>query len=296
MLMKRVWGHVLTGLTLLGIGGAGFAACVHNDSTIFIQDVLAPQQVSNGQACVYTSATTQAVISSGRLDIDFSYEYQPWFLVGNQMVAEANSAQLVTETSTVTLQGAVVRITDAQGNQLTTFTRLAAGTVYPAVGGVPGYAPISVTTIDIGTTSALCGGISATNQCAGTGTAAKILNAHGSVRLVTYTRFFGNTLGGKYVESDEFEFPVDVCKGCLISFTPQDIRTAPLCNGCPLPPIPNCLGNGALGTSSAQQSLPCAPGQDLPIDCLQCQAVPDCQGACQNGACNYVVADAGGGG
>jgi hypothetical protein len=90
---------------------------------------------------------------------------------------------------------------------------------------------------------------------------------------VTYLRFFGNTLGGRYIESDEFEYPVDVCKGCLISFSPQDIR--------PGFPVPNCLGNAAAGSSTAQQTLPCVVGQDLSIDCIQCQAIPDCQGAVQ---------------
>jgi hypothetical protein len=283
MLMKRVWGHVLTGLALLAGGGVAFAACVHNDSSIFVQDVLAPQVVANGQGCTFTNAPTQNVISSGTLDIDFRYEYSPTYLIGNQLVTEANSQQLMTETSTVTIQGAVVRVTDAQGNQLTTFTRLSAGTIYPAVGGVPGYAPITVTTIDTGTAAGLCGGLNATTQCTGTSQSAQILNAGGSIRLITYARFFGNTLGGKYIESDEFEFPVDVCKGCLISFTPEDIN--------PAYPVPNCLGNGSLGTSSAQQSLPCEVGQDLPIDCLQCQAVYDCHGAWHSS-----VVDAGGGG
>jgi hypothetical protein len=286
MLMKRVWGHVLTGVALLAGGGSAFAACVHNDSSIFVQDVLAPQEVANGQGCTFTNAPTQTVISSGRLDIDFTYQYNATYLLGNQLVSEANSQQLITETSTVTIQGAVVRITDSQGNQLTTFTRLAAGTIYPAVGGVPGYAPITVTTIDSATAAGLCAP-NPLGQCAASSQSAQILNAGGLVRLVTYARFFGNTLGGKYIESDEFEFPVDVCKGCLIAFTPQDIK--------PGFPSPNCLGNAALGSSTAQQSLPCWPGQDLMIDCLQCQSVPACQGACQNGACN-VFFDAGGGG
>ncbi len=59
-----------------------------------------------------------------------------------------NSQQLQTETSTVNIQGAVVRITDSAGNGLAKFTRLAAATIYPATGGVPSFAPIQVTTID----------------------------------------------------------------------------------------------------------------------------------------------------
>jgi hypothetical protein len=276
MLMKRVWGHVLTGLSLLTVGAVAFAAaCTHDDSTIFIQDVLAPQEVSNNQPCIFTSSTTQAVLPSGILDVDFRYQYDPTFLVGNQMVPEQNTQQLVTETSTVNIQGAVVRITDAAGNQLTTFTRLAAGTIYPSTGGVPGYAPISVTVIDRDTIL---------NNAAIQST---VINAArpGVVRLVTYTRIFGKSLGGKYVESNEFEFPVDVCRGCLITFSPQDINLSGLY------PVPNCLGNGT-GSSSAQQSLPCVVGQDLQIDCIQCLNVPDCHGAYQGS----LIVDAGGGG
>jgi hypothetical protein len=272
--MKRLWGHVLVGLSAVSGGSVAFVACVHNDSTIFVQDVLMPQQVANGQSCLFTASTTQPVLSRGTLDLDFRYQYDPSYLLGNQMTAEANSAQLVTETSTVTIQGAVVRITDSGGKQLNTFTRLAAGTIYPAVSGVPGYASISVTTIDNAT-------ILADSEIV-----ANVINAPpraATVRLVTYVRFFGNTLGGKYVESDEFEFPVDICRGCLISFTPADIN--------PLYAVPNCAQNPtSAGGSSAQQSLPCVVGQDLEIDCIQCQDVADCRGS------QGVMLDAGGGG
>jgi hypothetical protein len=253
MLMKRVWGHVLAGVSLLGGGSAAVFACVHNDSSIFIQDVLAPQQVSNGQACTFTAATTQAVLSSGILDLVFTDHYDPTYLVGNQLVAEANSSQLMTETSTITIQGAVIRLTDSQGHQLVpSYTRLAAGTIYPANGGAPSYAPITVTSvIDSDATNA----VSMANTA--------LLSMGGYVRVITYLRFFGNTLGGRYVESDEFEFPVDVCQStathpCLIAFTPQDIN--------PCFSAPNCLGNAGAGTSSSQSTLPCNPGQDLKID------------------------------
>jgi hypothetical protein len=265
MLMKRVWGHVLAGVSLLAGGSAAVFACVHNDSTIFIQDVLAPQEVSNGAACTFTSATTQAVLSSGVLDLVFTNHYDPTYLLGNQLVAEANSSQLMTETSTVTIQGAVVRLTDSQGHAFpnTPYTRLAAGTIYPANGGVPSYAPVTVTSvIDSDVAAAV-----------GMGSAA-LLGQGGYVRVITYVKFFGNTLGGKYVESDEFEFPVDVCQGCLIEFTPQDIN--PTC------PAPNCLGNAAAGSSSSQNTVPCVMGQDLKIDCIQCQSYRECHGVFAN--------------
>jgi hypothetical protein len=267
MLMKRVWGHVLAGIGVLGIGSGAVFACVHNDSSIFIQNVLAPQLVSSGQACTYTSATTQPYLPSGTLDVLFRDHYDAVYLVGNQLVAEANSSQLMTETSTVTIQGGIVRLTDSSGNALGTgtFTRLTSGTIYPAAGGVPSYTAIGLTSvIDAATVMAL-------KNNAQTGA---LIAGGGSVRVVTYVRFFGNTLGGRYIESDEFEFPVDVCSGCLITFSEADVN--------PCYKTPNCLGNPAAGTSSAN-TAPCNVGQDQGIDCAQCQAVPQCRGAYPNG-------------
>lgn len=262
--MKRVWGHLLVGLSLLAGATAAVPACVHNDSSLFVQDVLAPQLVTGGAQCIYTNDPTQPFISSGVIDVALTNQYYAHFLLGNQMVPESNSQQLQTETSTIHVEGAVVRITDAAGNQLNTFTRLSSSTVYPASGSTPGYAPIGLTILDSNTVDSLKG------QTAGGST----------VRVVTYVTFFGHTLGGKYVESGEFDFPIDICNACLIAFSAQDIN--------PLYSLPNCLGNG-----SAQTNLPtpCAPGQDAYVDCATCLTNP----ACNPKATPVVIVDAGGG-
>ncbi|HEY8042263.1 MAG TPA: hypothetical protein VIF15_20815 [Polyangiaceae bacterium] len=265
--MKRVLGHVLAGLSLLAGVGVAISACAHDNSTLFVQNVLAPQLVTNGNVCVFTAQPTQTFISSGVLDVAFRQEYDPTYLVANQSVPEVNSSQLQTETATVNIQGAVVRITDAAGKQLTTFTRLAGATIYPALGGVPSYAPISVTTLDSTTVNA------------------NLPPAGGTVRLVTYVKFFGQNLGGTSVESGEFEFPVDLCRGCLINFSPQDI------SGCYN--APNCQGSTTSGgQSAATLPEPCIPGQDYAIDCVQCQSIPECH----PNLLPYLCNDAGGGG
>jgi hypothetical protein len=227
---------------------------------IFVEGVLAPQEVANNEQCTFTSATTQPHLSSGVLDLDFRQQYDPVYLIGNRLAQDAD-ASAEFEPSTVSLQGAVVRIVDANGNQLRTFTRLAAATVWPATRGVPGFAPMGVTTIDRETIM---------NDAA---IQSQIVDAPAGVarvRLVTYVRVFGGTLGGAEVESDEFAFPVDVCRGCLITFAPADIS--------PLYAAPNCAGNPAGAGTPVPTSLPCVVGQDLPIDCSQCQDVPDCHG------------------
>lgn len=257
--MKRVWGHLLTGVSFLACGVAAVGACKSDDSTLFVQGVLAAQPVSAGAECSFTSDPTQPFISSGILDIAFRSEYDPTYLIGNQSVPEVNSQQLATETNIITVQGAIVRITDAAGNQLNTFSRLAATTVYPSSGSVPGYAPITVTTIDSTTINS-----NASLQAN--------VNAQGTTRLVTYVQFFGQTTGGNSIKSDEFEFPVDVCNGCLVGFSATSDNTSPAYLQ------PNCI-LAASATSTSSLPTPCVPGQDFAIDCSQCQEVPACRGA-----------------
>jgi len=265
--MMRVWGHLGVGLLLLASAAVSIPACAHDDSTLFVQDVLQAQPVTAGQVCTYTSDPKQPFISSGVLDLALRNQYDATFLLGNQMVAEANSQQLQTETSIITIQGAVVRITDAAGAQLNTFTRLTSATIYPAAGSVPGYAPVGVTILDSSTTT-------------GNGNVTSTVGGGGVARLVSYVKFFGVTLGGKNVESDEFEFPVDICQGCLISFSPVDIS--------PLFAAPNCKA-AATGTISSLP-VPCIVGQDSPVDCSYCLTNPFCDPS------TAPIADAGAGG
>ncbi|HZU82507.1 MAG TPA: hypothetical protein VE987_06310 [Polyangiaceae bacterium] len=266
--MKRVWGHVLAGASLLCGGAMVFSACVHDNSSIFIRNVLAQklQQGTGGQGCDYSTDPTQLYTSSGTLDIALRTEYDAPFLVGNQLVQQANSNQLRTETAFVTIQGAVVRITDADGNEIRSFTRLTSSTISPATGSVPSFEPIFVTIVDPTTLKA-----SADVQAHIVPAA---LGQSGLVRLVTYTRFFGYTLGGQNVESDEFEFPVDICNGCLINFSnAQGLST------------PNCVPNLANGASSTTPQVPCIVGEDLAADCAGCvSGFPACNGAYPNGA------------
>ncbi len=241
--MKRVWGHVLSGVTLsagIAVAGGVVPACVHDDSSIFVDDVLAPQYVTAGMACTFTADPTQPSLGSGTLDASLLTEYTAVFLVGNQLVPRGNPNQPHTETSYVTIQGAVVRIVDSNGNQLNTFTNRAAGTIPPSSGTTPGYLAVGATIID-----------SVTSASLGLGGAVD--------RIVSYVRFFGQTLGGESVETNEFGFPVDVCRGCLISYPLAEMNTSL--------PEPNCANGGAASSSSSSSSVPCVPGQDLPIDC-----------------------------
>jgi hypothetical protein len=269
MHMKRVWGHVVAGVTFVVGGIVAIAACKHDDSTLFVQDVLEGQPVTAGELCSFTADPTQPFISSGVLDIALRSGYSATYLLGNQAVPEVNSQQLQTETNIITVQGAVVRVTDTFGVQQSTFTRLAAATLYPSSGSLPGYAPITIEILDAPTLS-------------GDAFLQATVLAGGIARLVTYVTFFGVTTGGDSVQSDAFEFPVDVCDTCLIGFSAADEN--------PLEPEPNCLV-AASSTTASSLPAPCVPGQDSVIDCSQCLEFAACHGKVPAGT---VVVDAGG--
>ncbi len=208
--MKRVCGHVLAALAVLAGGASVTSACVHDDSTIFVFDVLAPQEVSNGESCVFTSDTTQPYISSGVIDIDFGANgYFAEYLVGNQMVPQGNPSTPQNETSYVTIRNVVVRITDTADppNQLATFTQAASATIPPLNGTTPSFAPIGVLTIDHNTLM----NPNVFNVVAG----------GGGARLLTYVIFKGITTGRRQCRVRRVRVP-----GRRVQGVPDFVRAA----------------------------------------------------------------------
>jgi hypothetical protein len=261
MLMRRLSGRVLAGAAVVSAGGAIFA-CVHNDSSLFIRNVLQQPMQMQGMCAPLAPSSMDTFISSGVLDVALRTQYDAAFLVGNQLVPQSNPQQLREETARVTVRGAVVRITDTDGNQLRTYTVTTSATIDPATtGGEPSFEPVFATILDTATVNASPD--VQTLKMNGLGGA-------GSARFLTFTRFFGATLGGTAVESDEFEFPIDVCYGCLIGFTNAGSG-----------PTPNC---GGMAPSSAPV-IPCIVGQDQGVPCYACLG--------ESPACFGVAADAG---
>lgn len=245
----RARGAIWTTIGALVLG-AGSSGCVHDDSTIFVQQVLQPPMVSVGQQCAFKADPSEITIVSGVLDVSLTLGYWAEYLVGNQLIAQSNPNQLQTETSSVNLEGAEVRVTDGAGNAIHSFTTLGGATIFAASGGSPSWGLFPVRTIDSDTLAA--SGIPAQLQ------AQYELGVSQVSRVVTYVRVYGKTLGGRYVESNEFEFPVDICYGCLVDFAVAD---QDFCYE-----LPNCRYASAVAPSS----VPCIIGQDNGVDCSQC--------------------------
>src|SRR6185503_7840536 len=123
------------------------ASCAHDDSSLFVEGVLAPQGGAAGVTCVYKNDPTQAQLFSGTIDVAFLASYRPVVLVGNQLIAQGKTESFRTETNRITLQGAVVTVDDANGKELTSFTTLSSGFANPAAGSSPGFGLAQVTLV-----------------------------------------------------------------------------------------------------------------------------------------------------
>jgi hypothetical protein len=197
------------------------------------------------------------MIATGRVDGALSpTAYTPSFLLGSALVAQGNPTTPQAETSTLTIQGADVRVVDPVDNsQWMNNDVLTAGTIEPASGATPSYLAISASIMDSGAIAHFLPAAPTVLPGVERPAPAKLAEV--------YVKFHGTTLGGAYVESDEFLFPVYVCNGCLVTFPAGSIPTQPNTTSA------YCSGTVA-STSTAEA---CTPGQDQSIDCQQCFAL-----------------------
>lgn len=246
--MKRLLGHAFA-VSMFAVALIP-AACADNDQSIFIRSVLAPPQNRQNGACLYTPDPTQPVISEGVLDLAFRKTYDPQLVAGSQMIGRGESANTRAESNRVHINGASVRVTDANGGSIAEFSTVGSGFLETQLNNIPSLGIVSISAID-------------------EPTAAKIAPLVGRPvfdykQVIANIKIFGKTLGGIDLESGEFQFPIKVCFGCLVSFSGAD-DPAVTGTDCTLPP--------ATGAGQVQQ--PCAYGQDEAISCTSCKQARD---------------------
>ena len=167
-------------------------------------------------------------------------------LVGNQLSPRGDNVNVRSESNRAHINGAIVRVTDPNGALLGEFTSLGSGFVDPGINNAPSYGSILVTTIDAPTRQKIAAALPI-----------------GQTKLVlANVKAFGKTLGGVDLESGEFQVPIRLCNGCLVSFATGDDPATPGID-CNLP-----LGGTAGGTTVT----PCFPGQDEATPCQTCAA------------------------
>jgi hypothetical protein len=254
--MKRLLSQALVvGAVAMG-AGALTPACADNDQSIFIRDVLAPPSNRQNGTCVYTPDPTATMISEGVLDVGLSQVYNVMLIVGSQMIQRGDSINTRAESNRVHINGATVKVTDANGSKTYgDFSTLGSGFLDTQLNNIPGWGLAGVSAIDAPT---------------GAKIAAELTAFGPEKQVVANIKLFGKTLGGVDLESGEFQFPIKVCKGCLIDFSTGQDPTVQGRN-CALPPA-------AAGTSAAA-APPCQVGQDEPVSCQSCvKTNPLCAG------------------
>ena len=248
--MNRLIGQAF-GVVTLGVVATAFTpACAENDQSIFIRNVLGPAQNRQNNTCVYSSDPAQTAISEGILDVGIADSYVASLLVGSQLIARGDATDTRGESNRARLDGAVVRVTDPNGGSLGEFTSLGTGFVEPQLNNQPSFGPFFITALDSATIQKI---------------AAQIPPKQTKL-LIANIKVFGRTLGGVDLETGEFQYPIRVCNGCLVSFaTGNDPATTEL--DCTLP-LDTAGGN----------NLPCNPGQDESTPCQLCLDKPICRG------------------
>jgi hypothetical protein len=242
--MKRIWGHVVSVVAVALAASAVMPACATNDQTIFIRAALAPSLNRQMGGCVYTQDPTQAELFEAHADLGVTDSYFAVLLIGNQLIPRADSLSDRAESNRVHINGAIVRVTEGDGRLIREFTSLATGFADPASNGTPAYATVGVVALDAPTRDILL---------------PSLPNRVVSKTILINIKAFGTTLGGKDVESGEFQLPMQVCNGCLVDFSSGNDPTQPQ---------PNCLKPPAMMQTAA--TAPCFRGQDEPVLCQTC--------------------------
>jgi hypothetical protein len=236
---------ILRSVILVGLGALLVTlspGCKDPDSEMFIQGVLAP---SEGD-CSYTFSSDAKILVQGTMDIAIKADdYVGVVLVGNQLVRRGNAVEQVrTETSRVVLKTAEVSIENAAGSVVKSYSVPISGFANPGTGDTPGFGGASVVLLDANTARSIGGDL-------------------GVHRITSRVRVFGTTIGGSDVQSSEYPFQIEVCAGCLISYSPA--------NDDPTIEGPDC----ALRTESTATTALCNAGQDGPVPCeLVCALNP----------------------
>lgn len=242
--MKPILGHALKAL---GVATTVFAltpACVENDRSIFVRAVLAPPQNRQNGECFYEPEEDAAFYAEGTVDMAATDSYFAYLLSGNLMRARANTDQTRSESNAAHINGAIVRVTTANGVLINEFTATSSSFIPAQENNAPGLGVVGVTLIDGPTLQAI-----KRTATAPLTTTARLVLAN--------VKIFGETLGGVDLESGEFQYPIRVCEGCLIQYADDPaVNSGSACDG--------------VLDATDENTLPCFPGQDVSTPCQLC--------------------------
>ena len=230
------------------------AACVEDTPSIFIHE-----NVSYNEECSIRLDSEEEVLNRGigNMDVTVARSYRMHIKVEN-LLSSSSTSNLsegsiagTYEANNITLTHALVGI-DGPGSGLN--VALPQGLEIPISGTIePGeYQVIYLDVIGDALAEQL----------------AVALDRRGSmVPLTVRIQIRGTTVSGTSVDSNEFLYPLEVCRGCLLSF-PVEAQSE-------TDPRPNCLIQESDPETAAllEINASCLPGQDERLDCRECRNI-----------------------
>jgi hypothetical protein len=228
--MQRFRRTMAAGLLALATAVAS-SSCVDNDSSLFVYGVMS---ITSTQ-CLAKPDASAVFIPEGTLDRAFADGYQAALLVGSHLTQRGSRDKLRTETSRLSITGAHMTLYGTNGAVIE-FDTPATGLVNPSSGTDPGLAAVFARLVR--------------------STDMDQLGEDG--QMIARIKILGTTLGGQDIESGDFDFPITICTGCLVTY-PAD-ALAPGTNLCDAV------------TDTAQDATVCFFGQDTYFPCTYCAA------------------------
>ncbi len=227
----------MTMVALLASAGLSTAGCADNESSLFVIGVYALGRTQ----CVAEPTSSAVLLPSGTLDRTLANGYNAALLVGSHLTQRGSRENLRTETSRLAIEGAHITLYATTGAEVVRPDAAATGLVNPATGTDPGLATVFAQLIRPADLAAL--------------------GPPG--QAIARIRIFGTTLGGQEIESGDYDFPIQVCDGCLISYPAE--AADPTAGG----DVYLCSFDVDTETQTTEI---CYPGQDDLIPCTACAA------------------------
>ncbi|HTQ02923.1 MAG TPA: hypothetical protein VMI54_03660 [Polyangiaceae bacterium] len=218
------------GLLLLGAGLLG-SSCVDNQSSVFIYGVM---DIDSTQ-CLAQPDSTAVLLPAGTLDREFADGYQAALLVGSHLTQRGSRQQLRTETSRLEITRADMTLYGTNGQQVS-FQSPATGLINPSDGTDPGLAAVFVRMVR----------------------AEDMANLGPDGQIIARVKIHGTTLGGQDIDSGDFDYPITLCTGCLVTYPSSALD-------------PTTFTCDAASETMSTSTI-CFLGQDSTFPCTYCAA------------------------
>jgi len=252
--MKRTVRGAIVAAVGAGMAAIMAPACVEYPQSIIVTGVTVLQPSDDGSC--RADGTEQDRYIEGVVDVAVAQSYVATLAVENRLRASIDDSKARSETNNVYLLGASVRLTLASGEPLDSdpqkdgrggneFRTVGSGFLTPKGPGT-----ISVNLLD---SAAIC---QVARRVQERVTAGNLRPQDQSFQLIAYARVQAQTAGGLSIESQEFQFPVKLCWGCLVDLRLQNGR---------------CFAE----SEDTESTPPCRRGQDQIVKCKDCEATSE---------------------